>query len=84
LHELQAWATDGVRGEITVVVAGASADAVAPSARALVEAVRTQELAGLGRKDAIARVARDAGVAKRQVFDAVVAAKLAVKAPDSQ
>jgi 16S rRNA (cytidine1402-2'-O)-methyltransferase len=80
LDELQAWAADGVRGEITVVVAGATpADAVTPSDADLVEAVRTREQAGLDRKDAIAHVARTAGVAKRHVFDAVVAAKATEK-----
>ena len=76
LEELAAWAEEGVRGEITVVVEGAPA----PSGREvdaaeLVRRVAAREEAGERRKEAIAAVAREAGVPKREVFDAVVAAK---------
>jgi len=76
LEELAAWAEEGVRGEITVVVEGAPA----PSGREvdaaeLVRRVAAREAAGERRKEAIAAVAREAGVPKREVFDAVVAAK---------
>ncbi|MER6150552.1 16S rRNA (cytidine(1402)-2'-O)-methyltransferase [Streptomyces hirsutus] len=76
LAELAAWAAEGVRGEITVVVEGApdhgpeEVDAVE-----LVRRVRVREEAGERRKEAIAAVAVEAGVPKREVFDAVVAAK---------
>jgi 16S rRNA (cytidine1402-2'-O)-methyltransferase len=76
LAELAQWAQDGVRGEITVVVAGAAA--AGPAVRdpaELVRLVRAREEAGEGRKEAIAAVAEQAGVRKREVFDAVVAAK---------
>jgi 16S rRNA (cytidine1402-2'-O)-methyltransferase len=75
LGELRDWAGAGeVRGEITLVVAGA---AVRPADDAvdLVAEVSAREAAGLTRKDAIADVARTHGVPKRAVFDAVVAAK---------
>ena len=76
LAELSAWAEEGVRGEITVVVAGLPAgDGSAPSSADLVAAVSAREEAGQPRKDAIAAVAREIGVPKRVVFDAVVAAK---------
>ncbi|RLL67267.1 16S rRNA (cytidine(1402)-2'-O)-methyltransferase [Streptomyces sp. Z26] len=79
LGELAEWAAEGVRGEITVVVAGApepgpyGAEDGGPAELARRVAVR--EEAGERRKDAIAAVAREAGVPKRDVFDAVVAAK---------
>jgi len=77
LGEVLAWATDGheVRGEITVVVAGAEVSQLAPSADELVEDVAAHEGSGATRKEAIAAVALERGVAKRTVFDAVVAAK---------
>ncbi|AQA13613.1 MULTISPECIES: 16S rRNA (cytidine(1402)-2'-O)-methyltransferase [Streptomyces] len=76
LAELAAWAAEGVRGEITIVVEGAPApgpDEAGPAELARRVAVR--EEAGERRKEAIAAVAQEAGVPKRQVFDAVVAAK---------
>ncbi|MCF6522260.1 16S rRNA (cytidine(1402)-2'-O)-methyltransferase [Streptomyces sp. JJ36] len=76
LAELAGWAADGVRGEITVVVAGAPEQAPeALDAAELAARVATREEAGQRRKEAIAEVARAAGVPKREVFDAVVAAK---------
>jgi 16S rRNA (cytidine1402-2'-O)-methyltransferase len=77
LGELAAWARDGVRGEITVVVSGVSAEQLRASsgldsAQGWVEAVRERESVGLPRKEAIAEVARKAGVPKREVYDAVV------------
>jgi len=76
LAELAAWAAEGVRGEITVVVEGApdkSGEEV--GAEELVRRVRVREEAGERRKEAIAAVAVEAGLPKRVVFDAVVAAK---------
>ncbi|WP_030377427.1 MULTISPECIES: 16S rRNA (cytidine(1402)-2'-O)-methyltransferase [unclassified Streptomyces] len=76
LGELAAWAAEGVRGEITVVVEGAPERAeAAVDAAELVRRVRVREDAGERRKEAIAAVASAAGVPKREVFDAVVAAK---------
>lgn len=77
LGELAEWAGAGVRGEITVVVSGVSdaqlrASSGLDSAEGWVEAVREQEAAGAPRKEAIAEVARKAGVPKRVVYDAVV------------
>ncbi|MCX2968135.1 MULTISPECIES: 16S rRNA (cytidine(1402)-2'-O)-methyltransferase [Streptomyces] len=78
LAELARWAADGVRGEITVVVSGApEPDAGALDADELARRVAEREAAGEPRKEAIAAVARGAGVPKRTVFDAVVAAKTA-------
>lgn len=80
LAELAAWAADGVRGEITVVVAGADAAERRRAAglddeQGWVAAVVEREAQGRGRKDAIADVARRAGVPRRAVYDAVVRAK---------
>jgi 16S rRNA (cytidine1402-2'-O)-methyltransferase len=78
LGELADWAAGEVRGEITLVVAGAEAgksDRAEPDA--LAAAVAEAEQAGASRKDAIAAVARVHGRPKREVFDAVVAAKRA-------
>ncbi|WEO96937.1 16S rRNA (cytidine(1402)-2'-O)-methyltransferase [Streptomyces sp. FXJ1.172] len=76
LGELARWAAEGVRGEITVVVEGApEAGPEELDAEELVRRVRVREEAGERRKEAIAAVAVDAGLPKRVVFDAVVAAK---------
>jgi 16S rRNA (cytidine1402-2'-O)-methyltransferase len=76
LGELADWAAGEVRGEITLVVAGAEADASdRAEPEALAAAVAEAEQAGASRKDAIAAVARVHGRPKREVFDAVVAAK---------
>jgi 16S rRNA (cytidine1402-2'-O)-methyltransferase len=75
LGELAAWAADGARGEITIVVAGAPEPSVALTGDELVRQVLVREEAGLTRKDAVAAVAQETGVPKRAVYDAVVAAK---------
>ncbi|NEB95481.1 16S rRNA (cytidine(1402)-2'-O)-methyltransferase [Streptomyces bauhiniae] len=76
LADLAAWAAEGVRGEITVVVEGAPESGPEElDAEELVRRVRIREDAGERRKEAIAAVAAEAGLPKRVVFDAVVAAK---------
>ncbi|ONK13742.1 Ribosomal RNA small subunit methyltransferase I [Streptomyces sp. MP131-18] len=77
LADLAAWADEGVRGEITVVVEGAAPAAAPADPAALARLVAEREAAGQHRKEAIAEVARAAGVPKREVFDAVVAARTA-------
>jgi len=67
LGELAAWAAEGVRGEITVVVAGAPED--------WVPAVTAE--GGDPRKSALAAVAAAYGLDRKVVYDAVVAAKKA-------
>ncbi|MFE3118830.1 16S rRNA (cytidine(1402)-2'-O)-methyltransferase [Streptomyces niveus] len=79
LGELAVWAADGVRGEITVVVEGAPESAPVTDPGELVRRVLVREEAGERRKEAIAAVALEAGVPKREVFDAVVAAKNAAR-----
>lgn len=75
LAELAAWAADGVRGEITLVVAGAVAGPAALTPAELAEEVATEEAAGATRKDAIRTVVARTGLPRRVVYDAVVAAK---------
>ncbi|MDW8809281.1 16S rRNA (cytidine(1402)-2'-O)-methyltransferase, partial [Streptomyces scabiei] len=76
LGELAEWAAAGVRGEITVVVEGAPEKGPQElDAAELVRRVRVREEAGERRKEAIAAVAVEAGLPKREVFDAVVASK---------
>lgn len=78
LADLAKWADEGeVRGEITVVVGGAVPGAGRElSGPELAELVFAREEAGgLRRKEAIAEVAAEVGLPKREVFDAVVAAK---------
>lgn len=65
-----------VRGEITLVVAGApAASTAAVQPRALAAAVAAREATGMPRKAAIAAVAAEHGRPKRDVYDAVIAAK---------
>ena len=79
LAELVAWAEPGVRGEITVVVGGAPAPGTGPDGppapTELADRVARREEAGETRKEAITAVAAAAGLPKRTVFDAVVAAR---------
>ncbi|HEY4419022.1 MAG TPA: 16S rRNA (cytidine(1402)-2'-O)-methyltransferase [Pseudonocardia sp.] len=75
LSELAEWAAEGpVRGEITVVLAGA-APAAAPSVESLVGAVEERVADGERLKDAVAVVAQAAGVSKRELYAAALAAR---------
>ena len=72
LRGLAQWAAEGVRGEVTVVVQGAeAAAAVENTPEALRAAVAGAEDGGMTRKEAIAAVAKLAGVPKREVYDVV-------------
>jgi 16S rRNA (cytidine1402-2'-O)-methyltransferase len=75
LADLAEWAAEGVRGEITLVVAGASAGPVELSAAELAAEVAAEEAAGADRKDAIRAVVERTGHPRRVVYDAVIAAK---------
>jgi 16S rRNA (cytidine1402-2'-O)-methyltransferase len=75
LAGLAAWAAEGVRGEITLVVAGAVPTPVVLSAGELADAVAEEEAAGATRKDAIRAVVVRTGLPRRTVYDAVVARK---------
>jgi len=72
LADLVAWAGEGVRGEVTIVVQGATPTAeVADDPDSLLAAVAALEAAGTTRKDAVVEVARRAGVPKRNVYNLV-------------
>ncbi len=73
LADLAAWAADGVRGEVTIVVEGATAATDLPTDPASLAALvaEAQDEGGLTRKDAILDVARRTGLPKRDVYDAV-------------
>ncbi|MGW5300112.1 16S rRNA (cytidine(1402)-2'-O)-methyltransferase [Rhodococcus aetherivorans] len=72
LAELARWAADGARGEITVVLEGASAQIAEPAE--LVDEVERLVADGVRLKDACAQVATS-GVSKRELYDAVLAAR---------
>jgi 16S rRNA (cytidine1402-2'-O)-methyltransferase len=72
LAELAAWAADGVRGEVTLVVSGADpAAAIQSDPDTLRSAVAAREDDGLSRKEAIVEVAKLSGVPRREVYDLV-------------
>lgn len=74
LAELRAWSENGVRGEIVVVVHGApeaeaaSIDELLPKVAALVDD-------GMRMKQAVAEVAEEFGVKKRELYEAVLAVR---------
>src|SRR5580692_4457878 len=76
--DLAEWAAEGVLGEVTIVVAGAPRAPRADPADAA-EEVAARERAGTPRKAAIAEVAKELGLPKREVYDAVVR-----RAPDTR
>jgi 16S rRNA (cytidine1402-2'-O)-methyltransferase len=75
LSSLAEWAGNGVRGEITLVVAGAAPVVAEFSPAQLAAEVAAEEAAGASRKDAIRAVVVRTGLPRRAVYDAVVAAK---------
>jgi 16S rRNA (cytidine1402-2'-O)-methyltransferase len=64
-----------VRGEVTIVVEGAAEHAVELTPAELARLVSVREGTGEPRKEAIAGVARELGVPRREVYDAVLALK---------
>ncbi|MEV0053317.1 16S rRNA (cytidine(1402)-2'-O)-methyltransferase [Saccharopolyspora shandongensis] len=74
LADLAAWAAEGVRGEITVVLGGAEPPAATDPAE-LVAQVEERAAEGVRLKDAVAEVAELAGVRKKELYDAVLAAR---------
>jgi 16S rRNA (cytidine1402-2'-O)-methyltransferase len=80
LAELAAWADERVRGEITLVVSGASESERRSSSgldtpEGWVAAVEALVADGKDRREAVGDVAKRAGVPRREVYDAVVKAK---------
>lgn len=69
LADLVTWAGDGIRGEVTIVVAGAPP--VSAEGLDLAAEVAALGEEGIPRKEAILHVARRLGLPKREVYDAV-------------
>ena len=72
--ELLEWANKEILGEITLVVAGSKPVSVMDPAQ-WVELVQTRVALGVSQRDAIADVAKELSVPKREVYDAVLASK---------
>ena len=78
LGTLKDWANSKeVLGEITLVIEGALVGAKEVTQERIISAVRKLESVGMDRKEAIAAVAEELNLPKREVFDAMVAAKSA-------
>ncbi|WP_433434719.1 16S rRNA (cytidine(1402)-2'-O)-methyltransferase [Nonomuraea sp. CA-141351] len=71
LGELAEWAAKGVKGEITVVVAGHVPGEEEPDLDELVAEVDRRVAEGAQRKLAVAEVAKEAGIPKRELYDLV-------------
>jgi 16S rRNA (cytidine1402-2'-O)-methyltransferase len=74
LAELATWAAGGVRGEVTLVIAGATTDPTAELAGA-VERVKARVADGVRLKEAVAEVAAATGVRKNALYDAALEAR---------
>ena len=70
VDELAAWALGGVRGEVTLVVAGCDAPTRERDADELASLVAEAMSGGLSRRDAVDVVAVRTGLPRRQVYDA--------------
>ena len=76
LATLSEWANSKeVLGEITIVIEGAINGAKEINQEKIVAAVRKLESVGMDRKEAVASIAAELNLPKREVFDAMVAAK---------
>ena len=76
LGQIKEWAhSKEILGEITIVIEGAINGAKEISQQLIIEAVKRLEAVGMERKEAIAAVAEELDLPKREVFDAMVAAK---------
>jgi 16S rRNA (cytidine1402-2'-O)-methyltransferase len=75
LRDLAGWAAEGVRGEVTVVVAGAAAGEAASPADLVAEVEALVTGRGVRLKDATGTVAAAHGVSRRALYDAVLAAR---------
>ena len=73
LAELADWAAEGVRGEITVVVGGATPRAT--SVEESLPGIQQRVAAGERLKDVCAEVAAQTGLSKKALYDAALAAR---------
>ena len=63
------WATGPVKGEVVIVIEGASEDAPEATDRELLEAARALVAGGMSRRDAAAAAAAAHGVPRRRVYN---------------
>jgi 16S rRNA (cytidine1402-2'-O)-methyltransferase len=76
LNELLQWSeAKEILGEITVVVSGFNPEEREINQDSIIENVLRYESSGMSRKEAMAEVAKSYGIAKRTVFDVMVAYK---------
>ena len=76
LMEIKEWSTSKeILGELTIVFEGATSGSKQITQSEIVQRVLEFESVGMARKEAISKVATDLDLAKRDVFDAMVAAK---------
>lgn len=75
LAALAEWAAEGLRGEITIVLAGAVPAVLELTNEDLADRVASLIAGGTDRKAAISAVAKETARPKRQVYDAVLAVK---------
>lgn len=78
LQELNEWVSQReVLGEVTLVIAGAAPAEVSSRApEQIAQLVAEREQAGMERREAVAAVAQELNLRKREVFDALVASKM--------
>ena len=78
LIELQRWVNEReVLGEVTVVIEGAQpTEVLARAPEVIAQLVAAREAAGMERREAVAAVAQELNLRKREVFDALVASKM--------
>lgn len=78
LIELQRWVSEReVLGEVTVVIEGAEpTEVLARAPEVIAQLVAAREAAGMERREAVAAVAQELHLRKREVFDALVASKM--------
>lgn len=73
LADLAAWASDGVKGEITVVVGGAAA--LVADQETAVAGIQARVAAGERLKDVCAEVAAATGLSRKDLYNAALAAR---------
>ena len=73
LVDLAQWAAEGVKGEITVVVGGASAEVIDPATA--VAAVQARVAGGERLRDVCAEVAAATGLSRNDLYNAALAAR---------
>lgn len=70
--DLAAWAADGLRGELTIVIAGATQEpSVVPTSEDLAAQVAALVESGQSKRDAVDAVAAEHGISRRLVYSAV-------------